>query len=120
MNRLAPLVVGLLVAVTAVFGGENAARIDELAIGGHGVRREEGGFLAEGVVVAEGYGVVELGGGAGDVDVGGVGGGGQVGATDAAGAGDCDWRTPGCGGDRIGGGADRKIDREREGQEGIR
>ena len=80
VNGLAPLVIGLLVAAAAVFGREDAAGIDELTVGGHGVRREEWGFLAEGVVVADGDGVVELGGGAGDVDVGGVGGRGQVGS----------------------------------------
>ena len=79
VNGLAPLVVGLLVAVAAVFGGENAARIDELAVDGHRIRGKEGRFLAEGVVVAGGDGVVELGGGAGDMNVGGVGGGGQIG-----------------------------------------
>ena len=79
VNGLAPLVVGLLVAVTAVFGGEDIARIDELAVDCHRVRGKEGGFLAEGVVVAEGYGVVELGGRASDMDVGGVSGGGQIG-----------------------------------------
>ncbi len=50
--------------------------IDELAVGGRGVGGEEGDVFAEGVVVAGGDGVVELGGGAGDVDVGGVGGSG--------------------------------------------
>ncbi len=79
VNGLAPLVVGLLMAMAAVFSGENAARIDELAIDGHRVRGKEWRFLAEGVVVAEGYGVVELGGRASDMDVGGVSGGGQIG-----------------------------------------
>ena len=69
VNGLTPLVVGLLVAVAAVFGRVEASRVEELAVGGHGVRGKKGGFFAEGVVVAEGYGVVELGGGAGDMNV---------------------------------------------------
>ena len=63
VHGLAPLVVGLLVAVAAVFGGENAARIDELTVAVIAFEGRKGRFLAEGVVVAEGDGVVELGGG---------------------------------------------------------
>ncbi len=73
MHRLTPLVVGLLVAVAAVFGGVEAFGADELAGGGGGVGGKEGRVFAEGVVVAGGDRVVKLGGGAGDLDGGGIG-----------------------------------------------
>ena len=52
MNRLAPLVIGLLVTVAAVLGGVEAARIEKLAVDRHGVGGEERRVLAKGVVVA--------------------------------------------------------------------
>jgi hypothetical protein len=68
MDGLAPLVIGLLVAVAAVFGGVEALGAYELAGGTGGVGGQKRGLFAEGVVVVGGGGRVELGGGAGDSD----------------------------------------------------
>jgi hypothetical protein len=68
VDGLAPLVVGLLMAVAAVLGCVEAFGADELAGGGGGVGGQERGVFAEGVVVVGGDGIVERGGGAGDGD----------------------------------------------------
>jgi hypothetical protein len=52
MNRLAPLVVGLVVAVSAVFSRVERLGAEELAVRGDGIRGQERRLLAEGVVVA--------------------------------------------------------------------
>ena len=72
MHRLAPLVIGLLVAVAAVLGGGEDLGAPELAVDGGGVGGQEGRLLAEGVVVTRGDRVVEGCGGAGDLDVSAV------------------------------------------------
>src|SRR3569833_2469587 len=72
VNRLPPLVVGLLMAVAAVLGRGNAARVDELTVGRHRVRGQEGMLFPEGVVVTAADGVVELSGRPRNPDVGGV------------------------------------------------
>ena len=59
VRGLAPLVVGLLVAVAAVLRRVKALGAEELAVDRHGVGGQERRVLAEGVVVAGGDGVVE-------------------------------------------------------------
>src|SRR5215472_5402486 len=51
VHGLAPLVVGGLVAVAAVFGSGEDLGAEELAVVRHGVRGQEGGFLSKRVVV---------------------------------------------------------------------
>src|ERR1039458_1359897 len=72
MGGLAPLVVGLLVAVAAVLSGVKALGAEELAVQGGGVGGEERGVFAEGVVVSSGHGIVKWGGGAGNAGSGGI------------------------------------------------
>jgi hypothetical protein len=85
VHRLPPLVVGLFVAMPAVFGRVEALRALKLAVGRHGVGGQERRFFAERVVVAAGDGVVKRRGWPGNLDgrrvrspgVGGVGRGGS-------------------------------------------
>jgi hypothetical protein len=51
MRRLPPLCIGFLVAATAVFRGEKAFRIDELAGIGGGVRGQKRMIVTEAEVV---------------------------------------------------------------------
>ncbi len=66
VNRLAPLVVCLLVAMAAVLSGGEGLGADELAVDRGRVRGQERRVLAEGVVVAGAHRVVERRSRAGD------------------------------------------------------
>src|SRR6266568_7401766 len=98
-------------AVAAILGVVKALWVEELAVSRRGVGREEGRFLAEGVVVSPGDRIVECGGWSADFDGCGIGcagiwsvrrwgGRGRVGR--------------GCG---VSGRANRPCDGERQGNE---